>query len=171
MMNKSKSLTCAGLSARLFVGLTAVLVSVVVTSLHGCACPAIGCSTGATLSIDVPDDVTIPNGTAVTACFNDTCVAGTVDSTAAVLPGTGRGITFPPGSGVSGIVWTPGTTGRDRVEMEWTFAADERLQAGDRYSAMLIDPAGAIIATKEAAAASYSTLETCGPTCHRAQFP
>ena len=43
-----------------------------------------------------------------------------------------------------------------------------RLQAGDRYSAMLIDPSGAIIAMKEATATSYSTFDICDGTCYTA---
>jgi hypothetical protein len=72
---------------------------------------------------------------------------------------------------VSGTIWAPGTTGRDRVEITWTFALDAHLQAGDSYAATLIDPAGPLIATKEATASSYTTFETCDFTCRRAQFP
>jgi hypothetical protein len=92
-MNKSLSLICAGI----LVGLNAAIVAVVVPSLHGCGCSGIGCLTGATLAFDVADDVVIPVGTTASACFNDTCVTGTVDSTSDGLPGTGRGIVFPSG--------------------------------------------------------------------------
>jgi hypothetical protein len=82
---------------------------------------------------------------------------------------------FPAGSGLSGVLWAPGTVGRSRVEIEWSFADDARLQAGDRYRATLIDAESVTIATKEATAASYDTFEPngsfCEPTCHRAQFP
>jgi hypothetical protein len=165
---KSLSPICAGV----LLFLNAAVVAVVAPWLHGCGgCSAIGCMTGATLSVDVADDVAIPFGSTVSACFNDRCVTGTVASTSDVQPGTARGIMFPAGSGVSGMVWSPGTTGRDRVEITWSFANDARLQAGDRYGATLNDPAGAIIATKQATAASYSAFETCDFTCHYAQFP
>ena len=157
------------------MGLTVAVGAVVVASLQGCACTLAGCSTGATVSIDVPDDVTIPDGSTVTACFNDMCVSGALPSPSAVLPGSGLGITFPPGSGLSGILWAPDVVVRDRVEVEWSFADDARLRTGDRYRATLIGPAGATIAMKQATVTSYITVEpngsSCGPTCHHAQFP
>lgn len=163
-MNKSLSLICAGV----LMCLSAAVAAVVVPSLQGCGCGAIGCGSGAALSFDVADDVVVPYGSTASACFNDTCVTGTVESTSMIM---GRAITFPSESRVHGAVWPPGTTDRDRVEITWQFPNDARFQAGDRYSAMLLDPSGAIIAMKEATATSYSTFDTCDGTCYSAQFP
>ena len=151
--------------------LNAAVAAVVVPSLPGCggSCAAVGCLTGATLSFDVADDVDIPLiGTSASACFNDTCVTGTLGETS---PTMARGFAFPDGSGVSGGIAPPGATG-DRVQITWNFSANAPLGAGDRYRATVMDPAGTIIAMREATATSYTTVELCdNSTCRQAQFP
>src|SRR4029079_5212809 len=128
----------------------------------------VGSFTVCTLLSDLADDVVIPFGSTASACFNDTCVTGTAESTSMIMP---RGITFPSESGWPAEICPPGTTGRDRVEFTWHFPPNTRLQTGDRYSAMLIDASGAIIAVKEGTATSYSTFNTCSAPCHWAQSP
>ena len=164
--NKSQSLACAGV----FVGLLIALVSVLVTSLPGCGCAGIGCMSGAGLAIAVPDEVSLPAGTTMTACFNDVCEVGTTLSPAVGLPGTSTSFEFPPGSGLSGGIWAAGTTGRDRVQVTWVFTNDTPLRAGDHYSATVTDPAGAVIATKQATAVWYDTFKICDGVCHSARF-
>ena len=163
-MNKSLSLLCAGA----LVSSNAAVVAVVLPSLHGCGCGAVGCLTGATLSFDVADDVDIPLvGTTASACFNDTCVTGELIATS---PTMARGFAFPEGSGVSGGIEPPGSI-RDRVQIKWNFNLNDRLAAGDRYSATVMDPTGAIIAMREATAVSYAPIEICGDlTCRQARF-
>ena len=167
--------SCRGLPASAFIGVLAclgvALGSIMVTSLPGCGCAGIGCVTGASLGIHVPDDVSIPFGSTVTACFNDTCAVGMLPSVAQVLPGSGSGITFPAGSNVWGVLWTPGTPGRERVEIGWAFPDGTRLQVGDRYRATLVDPEGVTIATNEATAIAYDEIKTCGDSCYSARFP
>ena len=102
-MNKSLSLSL--IWAGVLVCLNAAVLAVVVPSLQGCGCGAIGCASGGALSFDVADDVVVPDGSTASACFNDTCVTGTVESTSMIV---GRAITFPAESRVHGVVWPPG---------------------------------------------------------------
>ena len=165
-MTKSLSLMCAGV----LVCLNAAVAARSSYRRFTAGCSAIGCTTGATLSFDVADDVAIPGGSTVSACFNDTCMTGTVASTSDVDPGTaqyhvsfgGRGIRNSLGACTS----RPGPRG-DHVVLRQR----RKSEAADRHGATLNDPAGAMTATKEATAASYSAFETCDFTCHYAQFP
>src|SRR5262245_35274316 len=123
-------------SSRARACVIAAFVSVIAPWLSGCGCTGVNCASGATLAVDVPDGVPIPDGTTVTACFNDACVAAVLPSTAAVRPGTGLGFAFPAGSGLSGTLWAPDVADHGRVQISWYFADDSRLRAGDRYSAV-----------------------------------
>ena len=161
------------------VCLTAGLVLFAVPALSGCgSCTLIGCSSGATLTIDTAADVLIPERSTATVCFNDTCVVGVLPRLpTARLPGSGAGFEFPERSGVSVTAWAADdVTSRGRVEITWSFFDSAvRLGAGDRYRVTVTDPDGLTIVTEEPTAVSYDAYEpngsSCGPTCHYAQFP
>jgi hypothetical protein len=123
------------------------------------------------------EGVSIPEGSTLTACLNDTCADSVLTAATASGAGFGRYAMFPLEAGVLGFVWAPHGPGGIHVEMSWFPDQGRRnLQAGDRYSVTLTDPAGATIATKQATATSYVTHTLSnGPGCHNdcpvAQFP
>jgi hypothetical protein len=153
--------------------LTAVMLPLLVApSLPGCGCTNIGCASGGVQSLDIADDLSLPAGSTITACFNDTCA--TAELPTSVLPGSGVGLGFPSGSGVSGTLWDPALD-RDRVDVRYQLQDGTPVGAGDRYRLTVNAPSGEVIADKELVAVGYDKFEpngsSCGPTCHYARFP
>jgi hypothetical protein len=159
-------------------GFAAGMLALALPPLSGCqqsTCGDVGCGTSATLSVDVPDDVVLPEGTTVTACFNDGCVVGALPAPDTIPPGSSAGISFPPGAKLFATEWAADATEHDRVEVQWFFDYGTALHAGDRYRVTLTDLDGVEIATKEATVASYGITypngSSCAPACPRARFP
>jgi hypothetical protein len=158
--------------AAALVCLTAELIPlVVVPALPGCGCSAIGCASGADVSVAIADDVDL-RGATVTACFNDACVVSDpLPVFISLVEGTGltfRGDPGPDGARVSGGVWPPGMGG-DRLRVNWWFRNDTALRAGDRYR-VSIDSYGNLVADKEETAVAYDKFEICDGACYTARF-
>lgn len=155
----------AGALACLAAGLIPLVVA---PSLPGCSgvCPAVGCITGATVSVAIPDDADL-RGATVTACFNDACVGS--DPFPVFIPAGGTGVAFPADSGVMAGLWPPDMNGGRRIVVTWWFRNDTTLRTGDRYY-INVDSYGNLVADKEETAIAYDKTEICHGACYTARF-
>jgi hypothetical protein len=138
--------------------LTAAAMAVAACSPADRACTAMGCQSGATISLSIGADRRALAGATLEVCRNGSCVTGTLQED----PADGSFLAGSSGGGATVFATASPGAARYSFQIQYLAAA---VSDGDVYRVRLTTAAGQGLADSHAPVASYAPFYPNGPDC------